>query len=213
MQCMTTANDALNRLKAGNQRFVANVRDISAETNESRRAQILESQQPFAIILGCSDSRVPAEIVFDQGLGDLFVVRVAGNIVTPSLLGSVEFSAVQHGARLVVVMGHTKCGAIQATVGELKQPSSDLSPNLQSIVNCIQPSVEKLVEEETDESKLISLATKANVRASVAQLRNSSEVLNDLVSNDGLQIIGAEYSLETGKVEFFEEADGDSHRA
>ncbi len=210
---MTTANDALNRLKAGNQRFVANVRDISAETNESRRAQILESQQPFAIILGCSDSRVPAEIVFDQGLGDLFVVRVAGNIVTPSLLGSVEFSAVQHGARLVVVMGHTKCGAIQATVGELKQPSSDLSPNLQSIVNCIQPSVEKLVEEETDESKLISLATKANVRASVAQLRNSSEVLNDLVSNDGLQIIGAEYSLETGKVEFFEEADGDSHRA
>ena len=213
MQCMTTANDALNRLKAGNQRFVANVRDISAETNESRRAQILESQQPFAIILGCSDSRVPAEIVFDQGLGDLFVVRVAGNIVTPSLLGSVEFSAVQHGARLVVVMGHTKCGAIQATVGELKQPSSDLSPNLQSIVNCIQPSVEKLVEEETDESKLISLATKANVHASVAQLRNSSEVLNDLVSNDGLQIIGAEYSLETGKVEFFEEADGDSHRA
>ena len=210
---MTTANDALNRLKAGNQRFVANVRDISAETNESRRAQILESQQPFAIILGCSDSRVPAEIVFDQGLGDLFVVRVAGNIVTPSLLGSVEFSAVQHGARLVVVMGHTKCGAIQATVGELKQPSSDLSPNLQSIVNCIQPSVEKLVEEETDESKLISLATKANVRASVAQLRNSSEVLNDLVSNDGLQIIGAEYSLETGKVEFFEEADGDSRRA
>ena len=213
MQCMTTANDALNRLKAGNQRFVANVRDTSAETNESRRAQVLESQHPFAIILGCSDSRVPAEIVFDQGLGDLFVVRVAGNIVTPSLLGSVEFSAVQHGARLVVVMGHTKCGAIQATVGELKQPSSDLSPNLQSIVNCIQPSVEKLVEEETDESKLISLATKANVRASVAQLRNSSEVLNDLVSNDGLQIIGAEYSLETGKVEFFEEADGDSHRA
>jgi len=210
---MTTANDALNRLKAGNQRFVANVRDTSAETNESRRAQVLESQHPFAIILGCSDSRVPAEIVFDQGLGDLFVVRVAGNIVTPSLLGSVEFSAVQHGARLVVVMGHTKCGAIQATVGELKQPSSDLSPNLQSIVDCIQPSVEKLVEEETDESKLISLATKANVRASVAQLRNSSEVLNDLVSNDGLQIIGAEYSLETGKVEFFEEADGDSHRA
>ncbi len=213
MQCMTTANDALNRLKAGNQRFVANVRDISAETNESRRAQVLESQHPFAIILGCSDSRVPAEIVFDQGLGDLFVVRVAGNIVTPSLLGSVEFSAVQHGARLVVVMGHTKCGAIQATVGELKQPSSALSPNLQSIVDCIQPSVEKLVEEETDESKLISLATRANVHASVAQLTTNSEVLNDLVSNDGLQIIGAEYSLETGKVEFFEEADGDSQHA
>lgn len=201
---MTTANEALDRLKAGNDRFVANVRDVSALTNESRRAEVLEAQQPFAIILGCSDSRVPAELVFDQGLGDLFVIRVAGNIVTPSLLGSVEFSAVQHGARLVVVMGHTKCGAIQATVGELKKPSAALSPNLQSIVNCIQPSVEKLVEEEADESKLIKQATRANVHASVAQLTSSSEVLKELVSNDGLQIIGAEYSLETGKVEFFD---------
>lgn len=201
---MTTANEALNRLKAGNDRFVADVRDVSALTSRSRLAEIMEAQQPFAIILGCSDSRVPAEIVFDQGLGDLFVIRVAGNIVTPSQLGSVEFSALQHGARLVLVMGHTNCGAIQATVGELKHPSSALSPNLQSIVDCIQPSVEKLVEEEADESKLISLATRANVRASVAKLKNGSDVLNELISNDGLQIIGAEYSLETGKVEFFD---------
>ncbi|MFK8076864.1 MAG: carbonic anhydrase [Granulosicoccus sp.] len=207
---MTTANEALNRLKAGNDRFVADVRDVSALTSKSRLAEILEAQQPFAIILGCSDSRVPAEIVFDQGLGDLFVIRVAGNIVTPSQLGSVEFSALQHGARLVVVMGHTNCGAIQATVEELKHPSSAISPNLQSIVDCIQPSVEKLVEEEADESRLISLATRANVRASVSKLKNSSEVLNDLISNDGMQIVGAEYSLETGKVQFFKEGDGDS---
>ena len=210
---MINAIEALKRLKAGNDRFVANVRGVSALTNESRRAEILDAQQPFAIILGCSDSRVPAEIVFDQGLGDLFVIRVAGNIVTPSLLGSVEFSAVQHGARLVVVLGHTKCGAIQATVGELKHPSSALSPNLQSIVNCIQPTVEKLVEEEPDESKHIPLATRANVRASVKQLTANSEVLSNLAANDGLRIVGAEYSLETGKVEFFDEGDNNSHLA
>ena len=204
-ETMIPANEALTRLKAGNERFVANVRDLSALTTQSRRADLVQAQEPFAIILGCSDSRVPAEIVFDQGLGDLFVIRVAGNIVAPSLLGSVEFSAVQHGARLVVVLGHTMCGAIQATVSELKQPSGNRSPNLQSIVNRIEPSVSSLMEAGLGKNheELVKLATRANIRASVSHLKHGSQILEELVAKDGLQIVGAEYSLETGKVEFF----------
>jgi carbonic anhydrase len=212
---MISANEALKRLKSGNERFVANASDMAALASQSRRADLVEAQQPFAIILGCSDSRVPAEIVFDQGLGDLFVIRVAGNIVAPSLLGSVEFSAVQHGARLVVVLGHTLCGAIQATVRELKQPSSNRSPNLQSIVNRIQPSVETLLEAGVgdDEASLVKLATRANIRASVAHLKHGSQILEKLISRDGLRIVGAEYSLQTGRVDFFAEGDADEHLA
>lgn len=203
---MIPADDALARLKSGNQRFISSTSERDTTSSHARRAETVHEQQPFAIILGCSDSRVPAEIVFDQGLGDLFVIRVAGNIVAPSLLGSVEFSAVKHGARLVVVLGHSHCGAIQATVSELKQPSGNRSPNLQSIVNRIQPSVQTLIDAglEEDEDRLISLATRANVRTSVSQLRHGSQVLEALIANEGLKIIGAHYSLETGKVEFFE---------
>lgn len=202
---MILADEALARLKAGNQRFKSNVRDLDAMASNARRGEVVQAQEPFAIILGCSDSRVPAEIVFDQGLGDLFVIRVAGNIVAPSLLGSVEFCAVKHGARLVVVLGHTHCGAIEATVSELKRPTNNRSPNLQSIVNRIQPSVQTLLEAglENNEEQLISLATRANVRASVSQLRHGSRILEGLIANEGLQIIGAEYSLETGEVDFF----------
>lgn len=201
---MIPADEALSRLKAGNDRFISNVRDLSALASQSRRADLVEKQHPFAIILGCSDSRVPAEMIFDQGLGDLFVIRVAGNIVAPSLLGSVEFSAVQHGSRLVVVLGHTLCGAIQATVTELKQPSANRSPNLTSIVNRIQPSVQTLMEAGLEsEEDLVKLATRANIRASVSHLQHGSQVLENLIANDGLRIIGAEYSLETGHVDFF----------
>lgn len=202
---MIPADEALARLKAGNQRFVANVRDMGAMASHSRRADLVEEQQPFAIVLGCSDSRVPAEFVFDQGLGDLFVIRVAGNIVAPSLLGSVEFSAVQHGARLVIVLGHTLCGAIEATVEQLKQPSANRSPNLQSIVNRIQPSVQTLIDAGLDDNQdnLVKLATRANIRASVAHLTHGSQILEELIANDGLRVVGAEYSLETGEVDFF----------
>ncbi len=208
---MIPADEALARLKAGNARFVADVHDLTAVTSQSRRADLVAQQTPFAIILGCSDSRVPAEIIFNQGLGDLFVIRVAGNIVAPSLLGSVEFSAVQHGARLVVVLGHTLCGAIQATVSELKQPTANRSPNLQSIVNRIQPSVQTLMEAglDNDEEKLVRLATRANIRASVAHLKHGSQILENLIARDGLKIVGAEYSLETGKVDFFADGSGD----
>lgn len=202
---MISADEALERLKNGNARFVADQHDLSDLTNQSRRANLIEAQAPFAIILGCSDSRVPAEIIFNQGLGDLFVIRVAGNIVAPSLLGSVEFSAVQHAARLVVVLGHTMCGAIQATVSELKRPSGNRSPNLQSIVNRIQPSVQTLIDAglDKDEGTLIKHATRANIRASVAHLSHGSQILENLIANDGLRIVGAEYSLQTGAVDFF----------
>ncbi|MGQ7846681.1 carbonic anhydrase [Granulosicoccus sp. 3-233] len=207
---MISADEALKRLKTGNDRFVADKHDLADLTNQSRRANLIEAQTPFAIILGCSDSRVPAEIIFNQGLGDLFVIRVAGNIVAPSLLGSVEFSAVQHRARLVVVLGHTLCGAIQATISELKQPSANRSPNLQSIVNRIQPSVQTLMEAGLghDDERLTKLATRANIRASVAHLKHGSQILENLVANDGLRIVGAEYSLQTGKVDFFTDDEG-----
>lgn len=204
---MIPADKALTRLRTGNERFTSNVRDLNAMASNTRRDELVKEQEPFAIILGCSDSRVPAEIIFDQGLGDLFVIRVAGNIVAPSLLGSVEFSAVKHGARLVVVLGHTHCGAIEATVNELKRPSENRSPNLQSIVSRIEPSVHTLLESglKNDEASLIKLATRANIRASVSHLRHGSQVLEELIAKEGLHIIGAEYDLETGVVDFFDD--------
>ena len=145
---MIPARQALERLKDGNRRFVTGRLDLGAAADEARRSELVEGQEPFAVILGCSDSRVPAEIVFDQGLGDLFVIRVAGNIVAPSLVGSVEFAADKLGTRLVVVMGHSGCGAVQATLDELERPSASRSPNLHSIVERIRPSVEPLLETE-----------------------------------------------------------------
>ena len=202
------ADDALERLKRGNERFATNLRDLAALASQTDRSRLVDGQAPFAIVFGCSDSRVPAELVFDQGLGDLFVIRVAGNVVAPSLIGSVEFSARLHGVRLVVVLGHTRCGAIEATVDELEHPTEQRSPNLAAIVNRIRPSVQTLVDAgigADDHETLVHHATRANVRASVAQLRTGSSVLEELMAHDGLRIIGAEYSLETGRVDFFDE--------
>lgn len=184
-------------------------------SGHTQRGEPVPEQQPFAIVLGCSDARVPAEIIFDQGMGELFVIRVAGNIIAPSLLGSVEFSVVKHHCRLVVVLGHTHCGAVEATVQELKQPSGDRSPNLLSIVNRIQPSVQTLIEAglDKDESQLVKLAVRANIRASVAHLQHGSQILEKFISSDGLKIVGAEYSLETGEVEFFQDESGSSTSA
>src|SRR5260221_3196407 len=135
----TAARAALDRLREGNRRFASDMRSAESLSSLTRRAELVSGQQPFAIVLGCSDSRVPAEIVFDQGLGDLFVIRVAGNIVAPSQIGSVEFAADRFGTRLVVVLGHSMCGAIQATLDELGRPSTDQSPNLRAIVDRIRP--------------------------------------------------------------------------
>jgi len=203
-----SARDALERLREGNRRFASDQRSVDVLASHARRADLLAGQRPFAIILGCSDSRVPAEIVFGQGLGDLFVIRVAGNVVAPSQVGSVEFAAAKFGTPLVVVLGHSRCGAIEATIQELQQPAGTRSRNLRSIVNRVRPSVESLLATELrhDPDALMREAVKANVRASVDHLRHGSEVLEDLVATSGLRIVGAEYSLETGLVEFHDDA-------
>ena len=203
---MIGARDALERLRAGNRRFVSDVGGRDALNGPARRQELAAGQEPFAIVLGCSDSRVPAEIVFDQGLGDLFVIRVAGNIVAPSQVGSVEFAAARFGTRLVVVLGHSQCGAILATLEELGRPSADQSRNLRSIVDRIRPAVAGLLETELrrDREALVREAVRANIRASARQLRHGSQILEQLIADDGLLVVGAEYSLETGVVEFFD---------
>ena len=202
------ARHALERLREGNQRFATN--QVSAVTaHATRRLDLVSGQAPFAIILGCSDSRIPAELVFDQGFGDLFVIRVAGNIVAPSQVGSVEFAASRFGTRLVVVLGHSQCGAILATLEELQRPTANQSKNLQSIVDRVRPSVEPLLRAGAgnDADGLVRQAVRANIRASADHLRHGSPMLEQLIQSDGLLVVGAEYSLETGVVAFFDGAD------
>jgi carbonic anhydrase len=201
-----SSREALARLKEGNQRYASNVRSLDSLLSHTRRVELAEGQTPFAIVLGCSDSRVPAEIVFDQGLGDLFVIRVAGNIVAPSQIGSVEFAAARHGVRLVVVMGHSRCGAILATIETLENPDAKESKNLMSIVDRVRPSVEHVLRANDHPSRedLIRKAVRANVRASTEGLRHGSEVLEQLIAHEGLRVVGAEYNLGTGEVEFFD---------
>ncbi|EZQ10412.1 MULTISPECIES: carbonic anhydrase [unclassified Acinetobacter] len=203
---MLTAQEALERLKIGNQRFVEGQTKHQRLLTHHERAQMAETQEPFAIVLGCSDSRVPAEMVFDQGLGDLFVIRVAGNIVAPSQVGSVEFAAESFNCPLVIVLGHTHCGAIDSTIEALRNPQQPPSVNLMSIVNRVRPSVEILMQTELkDDLKKLSVhAVRSNVFASVNQLRHGSAVLENLIAQGKLKVVGAEYSLETGEVTFFD---------
>jgi carbonic anhydrase len=185
---------------------VDGIRNHDTPTNHVRRNELTAGQEPFAVILGCSDSRVPAEIVFDQGLGDLFVIRVAGNIVAASQIGSVEFATARFGTPLVVVLGHSQCGAVLATLEQLQQPVANQSRNLRSIVDRVRPSVEALLATDLkhDPVALVKQAVRANIRVSVNHLRHGSEILERLIQNEGLLVVGAEYSLETGVVEFFE---------
>jgi carbonic anhydrase len=200
-----SAREGLERLREGNRRFVSNTRG-NIVASAARPVELAAEHEPFAIILGCSDARVPAEIIFDQGLGDLFVIRVAGNIVAPSQIGSVEFAAERFGTRLVVVLGHSRCGAVLATLEELRRPSENQSPNLRSIVDRIRPSVEALLSRDIvyEPGDLVRDATRANVRVSASHLRHGSEILEQLVRRQGLLVVGAEYSLETGVVDFFD---------
>src|SRR5712691_6479179 len=195
---MIPAQEALARLREGNRRFVASGAGPAGRPGAG--------QQPFAIVLGCSDSRVPAELVFGQGFGDLFVIRVAGNIVAPSQVGSVEFAAERFETRLAVVLGHTQCGAIAATLEELRQPQGHESPNLRAIVDRIRPAIEPLLRSPAvkDPAALVEEATRANIRASVHHLRHGSVLLERRIANDGLLIVGAEYCVEAGTVEFFD---------
>ncbi len=203
---MIPASDALVLLREGNQRFVSDASDRDSITRRVRRLDLSAGQQPFAAVLGCSDSRVPVEIVFDQGLGDLFVIRVAGNIVAPSQIGSVEFAAEQFGTRLVVVLGHSRCGAVETTIGQLRRPPETQSRNLRSIVDLVRPAVQGLLDTELalDHDTLVHHAVRANIRASVQNLRHGSDIIENLIQSAGLMIVGAEYSLETGVVDFFD---------
>ena len=201
------AREALEKLREGNRRFASHERGSDPFLSHTPLAELAARQNPFAIILGCSDSRVPAEIVFDQGLGDLFVIRVAGNIVAPSQVGSVEFAAARFGTRLVVVLGHSQCGAILATLEDLQRPTGNQSSNVQAIVDRVRPSVEGLLATDLalDPSELVEKAVRANIQQSVDHLRHGSPLLEKLVANDGLVVVGAEYSLETGVVDFFDD--------
>ncbi len=200
---MISATDALKSLREGNARYVAGTCSSNERLSSARRAELVGGQHPLAVILACSDSRVPVELVFDQGLGDLFVIRVAGNIVAPSQIGSVEFAAAQLGTRLVVVLGHSNCGAVDATLKELAQLQETRSPNLRSIVDHIRPALEPLLEAKGKIS--IGEAVAANVRQSVAHLRRGSAILEGLISSGDLTVVGAEYSIETGEVRFLDD--------
>jgi carbonic anhydrase len=202
---LSAAQEALEQLREGNRRFVDGDRTLDTLITQSRRDELVTTQAPIAAIVGCSDSRVPVEIVFDRGLGDLFVIRVAGNIVAPSQIGSVEFAAERLGTRLVVVLGHTRCGAVRATLDDLEKGGAELW-NMNSIVARIRPSVEELLATDLkhDHEALWDRAVRANVRASANQLRHGSDVLERLIRSNGLRIVGAEYSLHTGIVDFFD---------
>ncbi|MCC6547030.1 carbonic anhydrase [Candidatus Sumerlaeota bacterium] len=203
---MISASDALQRLRDGNRHFVASLGTSEESLPIARSIDLPADQNPFAIVIGCSDARVPAEIVFDQGLGDLFVIRVAGNIASPSQIGSVEFAASRFGCRLVVVLGHSQCGAIRATIEELQRPAENQSRNLRAIVDRVKPAVVPLMSRNPpkDMETLMEYAVRANVSFTVAHLKHSSGVLEQLIDRDGLRIVGAEYSLETGNVDFFD---------
>ena len=203
---MQKALAALERLREGNHRFVNDAFAVTAVTSQSRRQEVAMTQEPFAVILGCSDSRVPAELVFDQGLGDLFVIRVAGNVVAPSQIGSVEFAVERFGTRLVIVMGHTMCGAILATIEELQLSKEAQSRNLRSIVDRVRPAIEPLMATDLrhNHEALVREAGRANVRMSASQLRHGSQIIENLIAHDSLLVVGAEYSLSTGVVDFFD---------
>jgi len=198
--------EALERLRQGNRRFASGIGGTGDLASPERRAALVAEQRPFAIVLGCSDSRVPAELVFDQGLGDLFVIRVAGNVVAPSQVGSVEFAAEWFGTRLVVVLGHSRCGAVLATLEQCTRPGRQVSPNLRSIVDRVRPALEPLLATDlaSDHDALVREAVRANVRTAADQLRHGSRCLEQLAAQDGLAVVGAEYSLESGIVEFFD---------
>jgi carbonic anhydrase len=202
---MIAAGEALQRLRVGNARFVAGEVTGQATKHRVRREQLTDSQAPFAIIVGCSDSRVPVEVVFDQGLGDLFVVRVAGNIVSSTQLGSVEFAAAELGARLVLVLGHTRCGAVAAALRAVRDDKEPGSDNLRRIVAAIRPSVHRVLADAGNfcQDDLVDAIGREHMRHSVETIRNGSGIIRQLIEKDGLQVVGAEYSLATGAVEFF----------
>ena len=197
------AREALQRLQDGNKRFYQN-QSLPRPNSLSAIKSVANQQTPWAVILGCSDSRVPVEQIFDTGVGDLFVIRVAGNIVRRSQLGSIEFAVQAFGIPLLVVLGHSRCGAVGATWAEMKQPSPGHSPNLKCIIDQIRPGIEPLLQQLDDQNEetLKQEAVQANVRASLHHLVTESSILTEAVRGRDLSLVGAEYSLDTGAVKF-----------
>jgi carbonic anhydrase len=193
-------------MREGNQRFASNVLSIASLASQTRRHELVMGQHPFAIVLGCSDARAPAETVFDQGLGDLFVIRVAGNIVAPSQIGSIEFAAERFGVRLVVVMGHSHCGAVAATIEAVQQPEAKHSRNMLSIVDRIRPAIEPLIDTDVARNAdlLMRAAVRSNVQIAADHARHGSPLLERLQLDEDLLIVGANYDIESGNVVFFD---------
>jgi len=194
---------SLERLKKGSERFVNGATSIDSMPNAFVRSTLAQhGQRPFAAILGCADSRVPSEMIFDCGLGDLFVVRVAGNVVAPSLIASLEFAVSALDVPLIVVMGHSKCGAVQAAIQNHHCVGSNLTPNLQELMCKIQPAVETSLEQEmSDETRLHDVTLK-NVQLSCAALMSQSKLLHDRVQAGSIEVVGAMYDLHSGAVAF-----------
>ncbi len=190
-----TPTEALTQLMAGNERYVAAQTDHPHQ-DAARRAELSGGQNPFAIILGCSDSRVPPEVIFDQGLGDLFIIRVAGNVVDNVVLGSIEYAAEHLRTPLIMVLGHSKCGAVSATVAGGK-----LEGHLPSLAQPIQPAVDRAKAQEGD---LINNSIRENALMVADQLRSSEPVLAKLVKSGKLKVIAARYDLDEGKVDLLE---------
>jgi len=207
MLIMNSAEQALEHLREGNRRFVSGPGDGGVHGHRGRRGDQIVDQRPIAVVLGCSDSRVLPELVFDQGIGDLFVVRVAGNVVTPTQIGSIEFAVERFGTRLVVVLGHSRCGAVEATLDYLRSPGHNVSSNLHSIIDHIRPSVEDLLVSPLaqDRESLSRHAIRAHIGCCANRLRRESGILENLGAEDGLVVVGAEYAMESGVVEFFDE--------
>jgi carbonic anhydrase len=203
---MISAGKAIERLREGNRRYVSDQPNRVLHSESAIRSGLIKGQSPFAVVLGCSDSRVPVELLFDQGPGDLFVVRVAGNIAGPDQVGSIEFAVAEFGTPLVVVLGHTHCGAINATIDSLAAPTENLSPNIRGIADHILPSIEPLMEvtPRLEREDLVRRSVRRNVSAGVRRLRETSDILFRAIRESGLLVVGAEYSLETGEVDFFE---------
>ncbi len=201
MRAEGRAAEALERLREGNSRFVAERQAV--EICRRPAAEMQAGQDPVAVILACSDSRVPVEMVFDQGLGDLFVIRVAGNVVSPSQVGSVEFAAASFKTPLVVVLGHSGCGAVNATINHVLGQDPPETDGLRSIVERIEPSIVPLAEVVKDRTELLERGIVANVRSSVSRLEHGSALIERLIATTDLAVVGAVYDIPTGRVRFF----------
>lgn len=190
------STSALRELLEGNTRYVA-ARMTHPDLTAERRAEVSAVQHPFAVIFGCSDLRVPAEIVFDQGLGDLFVVRVAGPVLDDAVLGSLEFATLELGVPLILVLGHERCGAVTATLDTLEKGTVPPG-HLSHLVDAISPAVKRAKGRPGD---ALDNAVRANIELVVEKLRTSRQVLAGQVSSGKLRIVGARYDLDSGRVD------------